>query len=97
MRCADQDIDAGGFHVDPDRAGGDAVEYEQPTLGMHSVGYLAHVVERQNDAGGGFDVRGKHYGRFAFADCCNDLRNRRWCKRRLPLVANAASLEDRGF
>jgi hypothetical protein len=61
LRRADQHVDAGGLHVDPHRAGGDAVQHEQAAHLVHRVGHGAQVVVGQHHAGGGFDVRREHH------------------------------------
>jgi hypothetical protein len=40
LRRGDQHVDAGGAHVDPHGAGGDAVQHEQAAHGMHGVGHV---------------------------------------------------------
>ena len=59
LRGADQDVDAAGLHVDPDGAGGDAIEHEHTADGVHSVGNGADIIVRQDHAGSGFNVRRK--------------------------------------
>ena len=63
LRRADQHVDAGGLHVDPHRAGGDAVEHEQAADLVHRIGHGLQVVVGQHHAGRGFDVRREHHRR----------------------------------
>ena len=61
LRSADQYVDAIGAHVDPERAGGDAVEHEQAADRVHGVGDGAQVVVGQDHSRGGFDMGGENH------------------------------------
>ena len=60
---ADQHVHAGGGHVDPQRAGGDAVEHEQRADFVRRIGHRAQVVVGQQQAGGCFDAARHDDGR----------------------------------
>jgi hypothetical protein len=83
LRRADQHVHAGGLHVDPHRAGGDAVEHEQAADLVHRVGHGAQVVVGQDHAGGGFHVRREHHGGLLGADGGHHLVDRRGREGRL--------------
>src|SRR5690606_368577 len=68
LRGADQEVHTECLHVDPDGAGGDAVEDEETTNGVRGFSNGLDVVVRQDQASGGFHVRCKYYSRLFFGD-----------------------------
>src|SRR5690554_6492639 len=92
---ADQDVDAEVLHIDPDGAGGDAVEHKQAALLMDGIGHLADVVIGKDDAGGGLHVGHEDDVRLLVADRLDHLLDgRRGEGRGGILLVQAAGLED---
>jgi hypothetical protein len=89
LRRADQDVDAARLHVDPDRAGGNAIQYKHAADGMHSVGHCAQISVRQHHSGCGFDMRCKDQIRLVFPDRSDHVFDRRRC------IGSLSSLFDR--
>ncbi len=97
LRGADQHINAGRLHIDPDGARCNAVQHQQAAHGVHCIGHAAQVAVGQHHAGGSFDVRCKHH---IWAFACNgghDFFHRAWNPRRLLGVSDAAGHQDRGL
>ena len=91
MGCADQDVYACFFHVDPQRTGGHAVEDKQSAYAVRCVGQGTHVVIRQDHACGGFHVGCKYQVWFGFLDVSHHLVDGCW---RELVVAHMLGFED---
>ena len=89
-----QHVHAGGAHVDPHGARGDAVEHQQPAVGMHRIGQRAQVAVGQHHAGRGLDMGREHQGGFFAGDGSADLFNRGGRPGRLRSVGGAARFHD---
>ena len=94
LRCTQQHVDAELLHVDPDRAGSDAVEHEQTADLVGGVGERADVVIGQDHARGRLDVRGEDDLRLTQADRRDNVVDRRGRPRGLHVVAVGSGGED---
>ena len=81
------------MHVDPDRAGRDAVQNEQSTYIVHGLRHGTQVVIGQNDPGSRLHVRRKDQIGPLPMDCGNHLVDRGRRKRRLTAAAHGPGLE----
>ena len=93
LRRAHQHVDAGGAHVHPHRAAGDAVQHEQAARGMHRVTHGAQVGVGQHHAGGGFHMGREHHVGLLARDGGHHLVDRRGRERRGLAGAGAARLQ----
>ncbi len=94
------------MHVDPDRTGGDAIQYQHTADTVHRISDLANVIVRQHQARRRFDVRREDEVRTLTVDRSHHLFNGRRRESRLgarihgPRLhhrlagGNAARLED---
>src|SRR5690606_2256430 len=95
-----EDVDASGAHVYPDRARGNTVEHHQAAHFVYRICHLADVVVGQHQARGRFHVRGKDHGGFFLADGGHDVLNgcrREGCGRlgaRAPCLQHGAGGRD---
>ena len=95
LRCADQDIDAHRAHVDPECAGGDAVEDEKPIHLAHRSRHRPQVVVGQPDARSRLDMRRKHHLGTLGEDRGDHLVDRRRRKRGRFAVTHARAAATR--
>ena len=97
LRRGNQHVHAGGFHVHPDGARGNAVQHKQAAHLVHGVGHGAQVVVGQDHAGGCFYVRRKHHVGFFGQDGGDHFVNRAGHPRGLRRVRGAPRLEHDGL
>ncbi len=93
LRRTHQHVHAGGFHVHPHRARGNAIEHQQAADGMDCIGHLAQVAVGQNHARSSFHVRCKHHLGLLDSNGFHHLFDGAGNPRRLVAVAGAAGLE----
>ena len=97
LRRGYQHIDVARRHVDPHRAGRDAVEHEEPADIAYRCADGGEIVRRQDHAGRGFDVRREHHVRLFSPDGRDDLVDRRRRKCRAPAaIADLARFQHDG-
>ena len=95
MRCADQYVDATRLHIDPDGTGGDAIEYEQTTYFVNSIGYGAQIIVGQDNASCGLYVGSEDQVRLVGADFGDHIFNGGGGKLGLSAGVGLARLEHR--
>ena len=96
LRRRNQHIDAGGAHIHPQRAGRHAVQHQQRADGVRRRAQGLQIIVGQQDAAGGFDVRGKHdFGLFG-VDGRHHFVDRAGCPRCLRAIALRARFANHG-
>jgi len=96
LRRGDQHVHTGLDHVHPHRAGGHAVQHHQGAHLVRRIADGADVVVGQQDAAGGFHVRGKHHLGLFSADGRGHVLRSTWRPRILATGPLLARLADHG-